>query len=111
MKFLPASDLASVDLAFGGDMEKLLPKRKDIPKEYWEHYDGKQDVFTRWFYKGLPEDTKFTPREGINSENTLKHIRAIMASWEPKHEHKTAGCSYLIDLWFEKVKIPEDEKS
>ena len=28
-------------------------------------------------------------------------IAAILASFEPKHEHKEAGAAYLLSQWFE----------
>jgi hypothetical protein len=31
------------------------------------------------------------------------HLKAIMGSFQPKHEHKTAGVAYLMSLWFEAV--------
>lgn len=104
----PVTNLIPLETSFGGDMNRLLPKREDIPKEYWNMNSGKQDVFLRWFYRGLPKVTEFVPREDVDPNDALKHIRAIMTSWEPKHEHKNAACSYLLDLWFEKVIFPEE---
>jgi len=40
-------------------------------------------------------------KPGIDRKAAIRHIKAIMASYAPKHEHKEAGCAYLFALWFE----------
>jgi hypothetical protein len=41
-------------------------------------------------------------KEGIDRSVAMRHLKCIMSSWEPQHEHKTAGVAYLMSLWFEK---------
>ena len=108
---LPVS-VSSVNMVFGGDIEKLLPKYEDVPEEFKSgSYSHKWiKLFNTWFMQGLPENTDFIPKEGIDPKAALRHIAAIMRSWEPKHEHKEAGCAYLLSLWFSDVIIPEKKK-
>jgi hypothetical protein len=59
-----------------------------------------EDLVDRWFFRGL-KNLKTKPRDGVNVDDALAHIEYVMRSWEPKHEHKTAGVAFLIDEWFE----------
>jgi hypothetical protein len=38
----------------------------------------------------------------VDTNKALAHIQCIMMSFEPKHEHKTAGVAFLLDEWFSK---------
>lgn len=103
MKPQPVTGLA---VAFGANREeiaKLLPKYTTLPAEY-QNYHGNtawQKVVTHWFFCGLASTDIFVPKPGIDQRMALRHISAIMRSFEPKHEHKEAGCAYLCSLWFE----------
>ena len=91
-----------LDLAFGGRMAELLPDWKTIPEEFKNGRTKWNRLFNDWFYFGLKQ-LDFTPREGIDKSVAAAHISAIMRSWDPQHEHKEAGCAYLMSLWFEDV--------
>ncbi len=96
-------EVSGLDVVFGGDIEKLLPPRGDIPQEF---YAGRTDwckFVSRWFFKGLPDGTAFRCKEGVDGNTALRHLRAIMCSFEPKHEHKTGGVAWMMSLWFEDV--------
>lgn len=106
MKPQAVSKLESV---FGAGVEHLMPKREDIPDDF-KNMNGKTKwnrLFSKWFYSGLPQGTRFVPVEGIDADAAMRHIRAIMSSWEPKHEHKEAAVAYLLSIWFKDVIIPE----
>jgi hypothetical protein len=55
-----------------------------------------------WFFSGV-NVLKALPKDGINKDEALGHIAGIMRSWQPKHEHKTYGCAYLMALWFDDI--------
>lgn len=55
------------------------------------------------FYRGLSNKTEFHGKEGIDGKAALLHVREILQSFEPQHEHKTAACAYLMSLWFDDV--------
>ncbi|KPV60736.1 hypothetical protein QJ48_04215 [Paenibacillus sp. A3] len=93
-------DVSDVQLAFGGDMKKLLPPMSDIPREFQDGHTKWNDLVGKWFLRGLNK-LNVTPRAGVDGKKALRHIKAILGSWEPKHEHKEAGCAYLMSLFFE----------
>jgi hypothetical protein len=95
-------NVSGIDLCFGGDMKKLLPAWKDIPDEFKDGNSKWNKVVSDWFFRGL-KNVKWTPKPGINSSKAVAHINAIMSSFEPKHEHKEAGCAYLLSEFFDDV--------
>lgn len=98
----------SIDGVFPTTIEGFLPPMSEIPEEFKRSHTEWNKLFSRWFYSGLPKGTEFVPREGINRDEAIRHIRYCMKSFEPKHEHKEAGVAYLLSLWFERVEIPQD---
>ena len=100
--------LDNLSVAFGANVERLMPKWEDIPPEfqrfqgtYWNRWQAE------WFYKGLKSIPIAKP--GIDRDTAIHHLRAIQGSWEPKHEHKEAAVAYLASLWFEEPKQPEEK--
>ncbi|MCY8577536.1 hypothetical protein MOD24_16960 [Bacillus haynesii] len=88
------------EIAFGGSVD-LLPKMNDIPHEFKYERNEWTNAIWEWFYEGKrPEN--LSPKPGIDSEEALRHIKAALRSFEPKHEHKMAGCAYLLSQFFEK---------
>lgn len=94
--------VSGLDLAFGGKISDLLPKYSDIPNEFKRGNTKWNKVVSDWFFCGLKE-CQWKPKDGIKTEDALRHVKAVMASWEPKHEHKEAGCAYLLSEFFEDV--------
>jgi hypothetical protein len=93
--------VSDVLLAFPADVEVLMPSREDIPEEYWNYNDSWHcQLFSDMFFNGV-RDLVLMPKDGIDPELAFRHIKAIMRSFQPKHEHKTAACCYLLDQWFE----------
>lgn len=92
-----------VTLAFPADVEHLMPTDPEY-EEYrkdWSHRDTWGfKLFSDWFYKGLAK-LEMKPRDGIVEADALRHISAIMRSFQPQHEDKTAACAYLFEHWFE----------
>lgn len=90
----------------------LLPEQEAIPEDVphvWSHFIG------YWFAaiytgKGLPADTEFHAKGDFSAEKAYRHVDACMRSYEPKHEHKMAGCAYLASCFFDKVVIPSEKK-
>jgi len=111
-KMLPIP-VTGVDMAFGGDIDKLLPDYDSIPEEFTVgcNHNKWNKIFSNWFFHGLDKDTDFIPKDGIDPKAALQHISAIMKSWAPKHEHKEAGCAYLLQLWFKDIIVPEKKTS
>ena len=103
MSKITVQNVSGLEMTFGGDMKKLLPAMSDIPREFQMGHTKWNDLVSTWLFYGL-KNCEWKPKEGIDTQQALRHIKAIMGSWEPKHEHKEAGCAYLLSEWFEDVK-------
>lgn len=103
---IPVPDVNGLSVAFGNVAH--LPPMKDIPEEFKGHRGNKwTELFSQWFYSGLPKGTEFVPKPGVDKSKALAAIRAVMVSFEPKHEHKEAGVAYLLSEWFDDIKVPD----
>lgn len=100
--------MEDVDMAFGPrDVYSHLPGYKP---EFYRLDNPWGKIASTWFRDGLPKGVKFHPKPGINAQDAFRHIRDVMGSFEPKHEHKIAGCAYLMSIWFERVEFPGEVK-
>ena len=93
-------------------MSELLPPYAEIPPEF-KDFNGHNkwlQTTTDWFFCGLT-GAQWTPKEGIDTAVALRHLSAIMWSWEPKHEHKEAGVAYLMSQWFDDVTYEKGKPS
>ncbi|MGG6309839.1 hypothetical protein [Paenibacillus macerans] len=104
--------VTEIELASGGDMKKLLPKYEEIPEEFKDMNNRTKwnKFISQWFYSGV-ENLEIERKEGVDPQMALWHIGAILASREPKHEHKMAGCAYLASLWFEEVSFEREARA
>lgn len=82
-----------------GTTRSLLPKREDIPAEFWRDSHPWAALMERWFFEGLP-GSFLRAREGIPWKRAVAHLAAVMRSFDPSHKHKIAGCAYLCSRWF-----------
>ena len=101
---IPVPDLNDPEVVFGSI--KHLPPWSDLPEEFRNRWMGGNpycDFISQWFYSGLGKDdlARLSPRDGVDRNKALRAIKAIIGSFEPKHEHKTAGAGYLLSQWFE----------
>ena len=99
MKPIKVTDL---DIAFGTNIEKLLPTMEEIPKEFKDGNSKWNKVASDWFFNGL-NNCKWNPKDGVVTNDALRHIKAVMGSFQPSHEHKEAGCAYLLSEFFNDV--------
>jgi hypothetical protein len=107
----------------------LLPPRESIPEDYIRANQGPWDALFSALWMGTPHLDKiseilrirhkgspleqlaeaetpppdFYMKKGVDGEAAFHHLMCCIRSYEPQHEHKEAGCKYLMDLWFEKV--------
>jgi hypothetical protein len=103
------TEITQVDVIFPARVSHLMPAWSDIPEDYKNGRKPSCDIFSRWFFSGLPKGTQFIPREGVDVTKALAHLKCILGSFEPKHEHKEASVAFLLDEWFSEVKIPEGD--
>lgn len=101
---LTPADLASItdiERAFG--TIRLLPKWEDIPKEFWDGNLYTQLVDSIFFNTKRPEGAIEVKPEFATEEaqaNMHRFIEAHLRTWEPKHEHKTAGVGFALSHIF-----------
>lgn len=107
IKFMP-QEVDDVTIAFPANIMHLLPKMEEIPEEF-HHRNTKWNRFIDdLFYGKVPSNTVIHEVDGVDPVLAGRHIRAILGSFEPKHEHKSAGCAYLCSLWFTSIDGYED---
>ena len=92
-------DVSALDLAFGANLDRLLPQFQDIPDEFKWGLNPWNRITSEWFFNGLDTDL-IESKEGIDQCKALLHLKVIMGSYSPKHEHRIAGCAYLMSHWF-----------
>jgi len=96
--------IESMEMAFGMiDLEKDLPKYDEIPEEFKTFNKTKWNkIITDFFFSGAC-NIKFNSKKGIDGMMAFNHVLACLRSFQPKHEHKVAGCAYLMSLWFDDI--------
>lgn len=101
MDWSKPTEVSELEIAFGGNLDILMPRMEEIPAEFHRHAGTKwNDMFSTWFYKGISRSLLVPKDETIDQQMAMEHLAAIMGSWQPKHEHKEAACAYLMSLWF-----------
>lgn len=88
--------ITDVEVAFG--TTKLLPKMEQIPADFKERGDDLiyfQIVNSLFCGTPLPKGNVVF-NEGFEQGKVVRAARAHIASWEPKHEHKTIGVAYML---------------
>lgn len=105
---LPIPDIKDVSLAFG-DI-KHMPKYASLPEAFrdWQ-YEPHCKAISSWFYGGATgapngltiDGTTYTAKPDVDAKKALRAIKAVLGSWEPKHEHKIAACGYMLSQWFD----------
>lgn len=103
MKRIEVKDVTDMDIISGGNIEELLPPYDEIPIEFKLGRTKWNKLVTDWFFNGI-EIHELISKEGIDPEKAFRHIQAIMSSFIPKHQHKEAGCAFLLNEFFEDIK-------
>jgi hypothetical protein len=100
-EYLPKK-ISQAELIFGAkNMNEMMPPYDKIDRKALDKTNTVSFI-ENWFFSGI-KIIKLTPRPGIDTNEAISHIKSIMSSFAPKHEHKTYGCAYLMDLWFEDI--------
>lgn len=113
MTWLPAPYLpvpvTDALLAFPGQVEHLMPAPEEIPERYWEEDARLFPLIRKFVYEGyMPADFTFEARDEIDYGLVHRHMAAIRGSFQPKHEHKIAALTMLLDLWLPNLKPIEE---
>ena len=102
-------DLTSEDIAFGNI--KHMPRYEAIPDVFECRGNRYRRAISSWFFRGgrsapngiCLDGITFTAKPGIDEVKALVAIKAVLGSWEPKHEHKIAACAFMLSQWFDIV--------
>jgi hypothetical protein len=78
----------------------LIPKWEEIPDEFKKPNNKYVKFINEWFFSGV-DAARLIAKDGIDRRKAITHVKNCMNSWEIKHEHKEAGCAYLLSLWFD----------
>jgi hypothetical protein len=99
--------VSNPEMAFSAIVSHLMPPMDSIPEDF-QRFNGTKwnKIVGTWFAVGLPPSTRFVAKAGIDEDTAKRHLKTILGSFEPKHEHKEAAVAYLMSLWFEDVVIP-----
>lgn len=98
-------EVSGLDLSFGPKhLSEFIPPVSVIPESLMNlgRENHWMNFVSGWFYKGISNEDvdALVPTNGIDKMVALGHIRAILISMQPSHEHKIGGCAYLMDKWF-----------
>lgn len=87
------NSISDVEVAFS--TMRLLPPMEAIPAEF-NNGNAYTELASAIFYgKKLP-DGEITMKPGFEPKMLNRAVRAHLASFGPKHEHKIAGVGYMI---------------
>lgn len=97
-------EVSDVFLVFPASVRHMMPEYKEIPEEFrnWNRPNKWGKLVATWFFRGL-KNVQYKPKQGIDQKKALRHIKAIMGSNAPKHEHKEAAVAYLLSQWFDDI--------
>lgn len=101
-------DVTGADMAFGSI--KHMPKYDTLPADFKRHNGNEYcKAISQWFYRGAQsspngltiDGVTFAAKPGVDYRKALAAIKAILGSFEPKHEHKEAACAFMLSEWFD----------
>lgn len=94
--------------AFPARVLHLMPAYEDIEDDLKRLSDPWHEIATHWMFHGLPPESTFAPKDGIDPRLALRHAHTILKSYEPKVEHKLAGVAWLLHHWFVYLHVPRE---
>lgn len=102
MSTISVPEISDLDVAFG--TVKGLPDYGEIPNQFKSHngtpWNG---LVSKLFFAGV-SNLSLSPADGVDPGKAARHIKALLGSFEPKHEHKEAGVAYLMSRYFTAAK-------
>lgn len=108
--YVPMAGLTKLDVVFGAvdKIQQLLPRWEDLPEDFKTGYGSPWcKLPSDWFFRGV-DLSPLNSKKGIDKVAAIDHLSALLHSFFPAHEHKTAAVAYLASLWFEEPtwKVP-----
>ena len=87
-----------------------MPPWEYVPSGFKNNKNPYCKAVSSWFFEGgtgnskafaTANGAKFKPKEDVDGEKAMRAIRAVLGSFDPKHEHKIAACAYMLSEWFD----------
>jgi hypothetical protein len=86
-----------MDASFGANIRDY-PKMEEVPKH--DLHRRYEDVVSSLFFRGgRLADYGLSLNAGLDHRAAMTAIKALMCSFEPKHEHKTAVVAWALREW------------
>jgi len=93
----PAFD--GLSAAFGARLADY-PRMEAVPKQFQEHSGQYQNVVSSLFFRGGKlSDYGLDFKPSIDRAAAMTALRALLGSFDPKHEHKTAVVAWALSEW------------
>lgn len=92
-----------IDMAFPTHVVALMPAYESIPEEYKRGHGTYDDLFGSWFFLGLSKFEPVLRDPAMDVTTCMGHIRCVMGSFDPSHQHKEAAVRMLLDTWFSSI--------
>lgn len=93
----PAFD--GLSAAFGARLADY-PRMEAVPKQFQEHSGPYQNVVSSLFFRGGKlSDYGLDFKPSIDRSAAMTALRALLGSFDPKHEHKTAVVAWALSEW------------
>ena len=103
MKWNTPIEVTDADIVFPSDVVgRFLPEWNEIPVEFKNRHNKFCEIANSWFFNGL-KGVVFVPKDGIDQNKALRQVKVCLGSFQPSHEHKEAGCAYLLSLFFNDI--------
>lgn len=90
-----------LDCAFGARLADY-PAYESIPEEFRRGHSKANDVVGTLFFRGGQlSDFGLSLKAGIDPRAFHSALKAMLGSFDPKHEHKKAACAWLVSEYTE----------
>lgn len=89
------------------DLWKFYPRSEEIPEKFKGLFRHENDDspwvwrMSQSFFVGGKKEWFSKPRDGVDSQQALVHLQAVLRAMDLPHEHKIAAAAFLADRWFE----------
>lgn len=94
----------NLDCAFGARLADY-PPAATIPDEFWNHSSPANKVVSTLFSKGGKlDDFGLRLKPGIDPSAFYGALKAMLGSFDPKHERKEAACAWLVSEYTESTR-------
>lgn len=97
-------EFTGLDFAFGAKLSDY-PPFSSIPEEFRQERTKANEAASQFFFSGgRLEDFDLRLKSGVDRAAFYGTLKALLSSFEPKHEHKMATCAWLISEFTEPTK-------